>query len=407
MSQPIPMNDTEMIEQEDDEQTETNSSDVDVEDDEHNEADSSDVTSHAEEPRLPNSAHPVNRSDSSDPSASNSSDFTTDSSSLSATSASSDVIGREQIIIGLLTHMRAVAESALSNSSESQGLPEAQIQNLPTTQISSQHVEVHQRQERPRISVIHVGRLPAAASLTESSNSSVSLGLPEAQIQNLPTTQISRQHVEVHQRQEHPHISVIHVGRLPAAASLTESSNSSPSQGLPEAQIQNLPTTQISRQQVEDHWRQEHPRISVIHIGQLPVAASATESSNSSESQGLPEAQIQNLLTTHISGQQVEDHQRQEHPRIPVLRIRLVATAASSNSSESQGLPDAQIQNLPTTNISGQQVEDGAKCNVCLTDYTERETVCELSCGHLYHSNCIATWLRTNTTCPTCRRNLS
>ena len=70
------------------------------------------------------------------------------------------------------------------------------------------------------------------------------------------------------------------------------------------------------------------------------------------------------------------------------------------------GLSEAQLQSLPTTDISIQQVQDGTKCNVCLMDYSEGETVCQLSCGHLYHSNCIATWLTAKTTCPTCRRNL-
>ena len=70
------------------------------------------------------------------------------------------------------------------------------------------------------------------------------------------------------------------------------------------------------------------------------------------------------------------------------------------------GLSEAQLQSLPTTDISIQQVQDGTKCNVCLMDYSEGEIVCQLSCGHLYHCNCITTWLTTKTTCPTCRRNL-
>ena len=71
-----------------------------------------------------------------------------------------------------------------------------------------------------------------------------------------------------------------------------------------------------------------------------------------------------------------------------------------------EGLSEAQLQSLPTTHISIQQVQDDTKCNVCLMDYTEGETVCQLSCSHLYHTNCITRWLTTKTTCPTCRRNL-
>ena len=70
------------------------------------------------------------------------------------------------------------------------------------------------------------------------------------------------------------------------------------------------------------------------------------------------------------------------------------------------GLSEAQLQSLPTTHISIQQVEDGTICNVCLMDYTEGEIVCQLSCSHLYRINCITRWLTTKTTYPTCRRNL-
>ena len=70
------------------------------------------------------------------------------------------------------------------------------------------------------------------------------------------------------------------------------------------------------------------------------------------------------------------------------------------------GLSEAQLQSLPTTHISIQEVEESTRCNVCLIDFTEGETVCQLSCSHLYHSHCITRWLTTKTTCPTCRRNL-
>jgi endogenous inhibitor of DNA gyrase (YacG/DUF329 family) len=45
-----------------------------------------------------------------------------------------------------------------------------------------------------------------------------------------------------------------------------------------------------------------------------------------------------------------------------------------------------------------------AECAVCLTEFGEREAGRLLPwCGHAFHEQCIATWLRVSTTCPLCR----
>ncbi|CAD6216700.1 unnamed protein product [Miscanthus lutarioriparius] len=53
--------------------------------------------------------------------------------------------------------------------------------------------------------------------------------------------------------------------------------------------------------------------------------------------------------------------------------------------------------------VSGPGAET-AECAVCLTEFGEREAGRLLPwCGHAYHEQCIATWLRVSTTCPLCR----
>lgn len=44
-------------------------------------------------------------------------------------------------------------------------------------------------------------------------------------------------------------------------------------------------------------------------------------------------------------------------------------------------------------------------CRICLSDFESTENICILPCTHLYHSECISTWMSREITCPTCRRN--
>jgi hypothetical protein len=47
--------------------------------------------------------------------------------------------------------------------------------------------------------------------------------------------------------------------------------------------------------------------------------------------------------------------------------------------------------------------EDDIKCSICL-QYIEKNKICKkLSCGHLFHCECIDKWLSDNITCPYCR----
>jgi len=44
------------------------------------------------------------------------------------------------------------------------------------------------------------------------------------------------------------------------------------------------------------------------------------------------------------------------------------------------------------------------KCPICLTEFTDQEIINKLHCSHLFHLQCISTWLSENDSCPTCRR---
>ena len=48
-------------------------------------------------------------------------------------------------------------------------------------------------------------------------------------------------------------------------------------------------------------------------------------------------------------------------------------------------------------------------CNICKADETKsgkKWLRYQLSCGHIYHKECIGKWLQEHTTCPQCRYEL-
>ena len=47
------------------------------------------------------------------------------------------------------------------------------------------------------------------------------------------------------------------------------------------------------------------------------------------------------------------------------------------------------------------------KCSVCMSELNIDENVCELPCQHIFHNNCIQTWLQQyNYKCPICRKEV-
>ncbi|XP_037083591.1 E3 ubiquitin-protein ligase RNF115-like [Pollicipes pollicipes] len=64
------------------------------------------------------------------------------------------------------------------------------------------------------------------------------------------------------------------------------------------------------------------------------------------------------------------------------------------------------IHRLPRVAVTQQHVDASLQCMVCFEDYTLNETVRQLPCQHLYHSDCIVPWLELHGTCPVCRSSV-
>ncbi|RID67496.1 hypothetical protein BRARA_D02574 [Brassica rapa] len=73
-----------------------------------------------------------------------------------------------------------------------------------------------------------------------------------------------------------------------------------------------------------------------------------------------------------------------------------------------RGLNPTVIASLPTFIVGARSdVAAATECAVCLSVFEEQDTARELpNCRHVFHVDCIDTWLTTCSTCPVCRNEV-
>jgi len=55
----------------------------------------------------------------------------------------------------------------------------------------------------------------------------------------------------------------------------------------------------------------------------------------------------------------------------------------------------------------GKNKKEFPNCCICISDIKLGELTIMLPCAHMFHDNCVVSWLKTNNTCPVCRFELS
>ena len=67
------------------------------------------------------------------------------------------------------------------------------------------------------------------------------------------------------------------------------------------------------------------------------------------------------------------------------------------------------VSELPETKIDDIKKLDKDKqnCVICMEDFKNGDTTTNLPCLHMFHTNCIQSWLKTQNTCPICKFKLT
>lgn len=87
-------------------------------------------------------------------------------------------------------------------------------------------------------------------------------------------------------------------------------------------------------------------------------------------------------------------------------RRRPGSVVISSNSSTGVGLEEYEIRAIPI--VQFRKFQENCECSICLTEFDDYEKLKFLpNCAHVFHIDCIDTWLQANLNCPICRSNIT
>ena len=72
------------------------------------------------------------------------------------------------------------------------------------------------------------------------------------------------------------------------------------------------------------------------------------------------------------------------------------------------GIEDSLIETLPKSRIKdiSKLTEDKKKCCICLENFKINDETINLPCIHIFHSNCIKTWMKRQDICPICKNKI-
>jgi hypothetical protein len=67
---------------------------------------------------------------------------------------------------------------------------------------------------------------------------------------------------------------------------------------------------------------------------------------------------------------------------------------------------DDELDRLQRRAMSEEDISQlGQRCIICISGFVMGEIIMTLSCSHVFHADCLRTWLMINGVCPLCSRS--
>lgn len=84
------------------------------------------------------------------------------------------------------------------------------------------------------------------------------------------------------------------------------------------------------------------------------------------------------------------------------LTKRRQQITASTNLIQQNQIRQLETE-LPTINYNSIEYPINDSCAICIEDFNNDDIVRKFGCSHIYHSECVDTWVIENNTCPICK----
>ena len=65
------------------------------------------------------------------------------------------------------------------------------------------------------------------------------------------------------------------------------------------------------------------------------------------------------------------------------------------------------MEYLPSSVVNEKNEGENNNCVICLADFEPGESITTLPCVHMFHTECIKAWLKSNNHCPVCKIEVS
>ena len=92
-----------------------------------------------------------------------------------------------------------------------------------------------------------------------------------------------------------------------------------------------------------------------------------------------------------------------------VVCTPIILIKASHEQLIERASRNAVVNAVVRSKFNPEDFKEHTECAICMNEFAENEDVTPLPCNsaHYFHTECITPWLKTNNTCPMCRKEVN